>query len=76
MAHCCCTGVDLVCENGRGRGEGDGAGKGEGAGRGACCEGCRGGGAVSGKGSFVSGRLLRCSRNGGHGVRLGNACVG
>lgn len=54
MAHCCCAGVDLVCEDGGGGREGDGFGEGEGAGWGACCEGCRGGEAVSGMGSFVS----------------------
>ena len=57
MAHCRCAGVDLICEDGRGRGKGDGAGKSEGSRRGVCCEGCRGGGAVSGKGRLVSGRL-------------------
>ncbi len=57
MAHCSCAGVDLVCKDGGGRGEGDRAGKGEGAGRRACCEGCRGGGAVSGQERLVSGRL-------------------
>ena len=49
MAHCCCAGVDLVCEHGGRRGQGNGTSEGEGTGRRACCEGCRGGGAVSGK---------------------------